>query len=81
MYGLITKMGKVPVISAKERITMYKVRLESFSGNVANVELPSKEAVDNFLNEYPNKINKGVAIRVSCDTLGIQGTLIGRGNN
>ena len=60
---------------------MYKVRLETYNGNVTNIELPSKEAVDNFINEYPNKLNKGVAIRVACDKLGISGTLYGKASN
>jgi hypothetical protein len=56
---------------------MYKVRLETYNGNVTNIELPSKEAVDKFLIEYPKVIAKGIAIRVSCDALSISGTLIG----
>jgi hypothetical protein len=57
---------------------MYKVRLESFNGNVATVTLPNVESVNKFLEEYPSKIGSGVSLRVSCDALGITGTLIGK---
>lgn len=56
---------------------MYKVRLESFNGNVSTVSLPNEETVKQFIEQYPAKLPKGIALRVSCDALSIVGTLIG----
>ena len=57
---------------------MYKVKLETFNGNVSTIELPSKGAVAQFLNEYPNKLPMGIAVKVACDALSISGTLVGK---
>jgi hypothetical protein len=57
---------------------MYKVRLESFNGNVSTITLPNKESVNAFIEQYPSKIKNGTSLRVSCDALGIRGTLVGK---
>ena len=57
---------------------MYKVKLETFNGNVSTIELPSKGAVAQFINEYPNKLPMGIAVKVACDALSISGTLVGK---
>jgi hypothetical protein len=57
---------------------MYKVKLESFNGNVATISLPDKEAVESFIATYPDKLPMGTAIKVSCDLLGIRGSVIGK---
>lgn len=57
---------------------MYKVKLETFNGSTRTIELPSKGAVAQFINEYPNKLPVGIAIRVSCDALSISGTINGK---
>ena len=57
---------------------MYKVTLESFSGSVKSITLPSKGAVAQFISTYPNTLPVGVSVKVACDTLGIRGTLRGK---
>ena len=57
---------------------MYKVKVETYSGEAREISLPSKNAVAQFVNEYPNNLPKGVSVKVSCDILGVSGTL--RGN-
>jgi hypothetical protein len=57
---------------------MYKVKLESFSGTVKTIELPSKGAVAQFISTYPNTLPIGVAVKVACDSLSISGTLRGK---
>jgi hypothetical protein len=55
----------------------YTVKLETFNGSVKSIQLPSKGAVAQFVNEYPNALPVGVSVKVACDTLGISGTLRG----
>lgn len=57
---------------------MYKVKLETFGGSVRTIELPSKGAVAQFINEYPKQLPAGIAVKVSCDLLGIHGSLVGK---
>jgi hypothetical protein len=57
---------------------MYKVKIESYSGVEKIISLPSKGAVAQFVNEYPNNLPKGISVKVSCDVLGVSGTLRGR---
>jgi hypothetical protein len=57
---------------------MYKVKLETFNGNVSVIELPSKGAVSQFLNQYPSKLPAGIAVKVSCDLLGVRGSIVGK---
>lgn len=56
----------------------YTVKLETFSGSVKKITLPSKVAVTQFVNEYPNTLPVGVSVKIACDTLGITGTLRGK---
>lgn len=56
----------------------YTVKLETFSGSVKKITLPSKGAVAQFINEYPNTLPVGVSVKVACDTLAISGTLRGK---
>jgi hypothetical protein len=56
----------------------YTVTLETFNGSVKKISLPSKGAVAQFVNEYPNTLPVGVSVKVACDTLGITGTLRGK---
>lgn len=56
---------------------MYKVRLETFNGDVRVIELPSKGAVAQFINAYPEKLPLGISIKISCDALGVVGVLRG----
>ena len=57
---------------------MYKVRIETFSGEVRNISLPSKGAVAQFVNTYPEQLPVGIAVKIACDSLGIRGTLRGK---
>ncbi len=57
---------------------MYKLNLETFSGSVKVISLPSKGAVAQFISTYPNTLPVGVSVKIACDTLGIRGTLRGK---
>ncbi len=57
---------------------MYKVKLETAGGSTHTIALPSKGAVAQFINTYPNQIPVGIAVRISCDTLSISGILRGK---
>jgi hypothetical protein len=59
-------------------IMSYTVKLETFNGSVKKISLPSKGAVAQFVNEYPNTLPVGVSVKIACDTLGITGTLRGK---
>jgi hypothetical protein len=56
----------------------YTIRLETYSGSVKNITMPSRGAVAQFINEYPNQLPVGVSVKVSCDLLGVRGTLRGK---
>jgi hypothetical protein len=56
----------------------YTMKLETFSGEVKTIALPSKGAVAQFINEYPTKLPVGISVKVACDALGIRGTLRGK---
>ena len=57
---------------------MYKVNLETFNGTVKTISLPSTGAVAQFISPYPNTLPVGVAVKISCDALGVTGTLRGK---
>ena len=56
----------------------YTVTLETFSGSVKKISLPSKGAVAQFVSNYPNTLPVGVSVKLSCDALGVRGTLRGK---
>ena len=56
----------------------YKVNLETFSGSVKVISLPSKGAVAQFISTYPTQLPVGVSVKVACDALSISGTLKGK---
>lgn len=56
----------------------YTIKLESFNGSVKSINLPSKGAVAQFISEYPKALPVGVSLKVSCDALGVSGTLRGK---
>jgi hypothetical protein len=56
----------------------YTVKLETYNGSVKNISLPSRGAVTQFINTYPNQLPVGVSVKLDCELLGISGTL--RGN-
>jgi len=57
---------------------MYKLTLETFNGSTKTIQLPSKGAVAQFISTYPIQLPVGVAVKVSCDALGVSGTLRGK---
>ncbi len=56
----------------------YTVTLETFSGSTKKIAMPSKGAVAQFISQYPNTLPVGVAVKISCDALGVSGTLRGK---
>jgi hypothetical protein len=56
----------------------YDVKLETFNGSVKTISLPSKGAVAQFINTYPTQLPVGVSVKLSCDALGVRGTLRGK---
>jgi hypothetical protein len=56
----------------------YQVNLETFNGTVKTISLPSKGAVAQFISTYPNTLPAGVSVKLSCDALGVRGTLRGK---
>jgi len=56
----------------------YTVKLETFNGSVKKINLPSQGAVAQFINTYPNQLPVGVSVKLSCDVLGVSGTLRGK---
>ena len=57
---------------------MYKVSLETFNGTVKTISLPSRGAVAQFVTSYPETLPVGVSVKISCDALGVRGTLRGK---
>ena len=55
----------------------YPIRIETYNGSVSIINLPSKGAVAQFISTYPEKLPVGISVKVSCDLLGIRGTLKG----
>jgi hypothetical protein len=56
----------------------YTITLETYSGLTKKIALPSKGAVAQFINEYPNTLPVGISVKVACDALCIRGTLRGK---
>jgi hypothetical protein len=51
---------------------------ETFNGSVKKISVPSKGAVSQFINEYPKALPVGISVKMSCDALGVRGTLRGK---
>jgi hypothetical protein len=56
----------------------YTITLETFNGSVKKISVPSKGAVSQFINEYPKALPVGISVKMSCDALGVRGTLRGK---
>jgi hypothetical protein len=56
----------------------YTIRLETYNGSVKKISVPSKGAVSQFINEYPKALPVGISVKMSCDALGVRGTLRGK---
>lgn len=55
----------------------YTITLETFNGSTKKVSVPSRGAVAQFINQYPQQLPVGISVKMSCDALGIRGTLRG----
>ena len=56
----------------------YTIKLETYNGAVKNIYLTTKGQVAEFINTYPNQLPVGVSVKLSCDMLGVSGTLRGK---
>ncbi len=55
----------------------YTITLETFNGSTKKISVPSRGAVAQFINQYPQQLPVGISVKMSCDALGIRGTLRG----
>jgi hypothetical protein len=56
----------------------YTIKLETFNGSVKSIALPSKGAVAQFISQYPKQLPVGISVKMSCDVLGVRGTIHGK---
>ena len=56
----------------------YTVTLETFNGSTKKINLASKGAVAKFVMEYHQQLPVGISVKLSCDALGLRGTLRGK---
>jgi len=45
----------------------FTVRLETYNGATKKINLPSRGAVAQFINTYPNQLPVGVSVKLDCD--------------
>ncbi len=70
--------GKVITNKIRKEVKMtYTITLETFNGSTKKIAVPSKGAVAQFINQYPQTLPVGISVKMSCDALGIRGTLRG----
>lgn len=70
--------GKVITNKIRKEVKMtYTITLETFNGSTKKISVPSKGAVSQFINEYPKALPVGISVKMSCDALGVRGTLRG----
>jgi hypothetical protein len=55
----------------------YTITLETFSGSTKKINFASRGAVAQFISTYPTQLPVGVSVKLSCDALGVRGTLRG----
>jgi hypothetical protein len=56
----------------------YTITLETFNGSTKKINLASKGAVAKFVMEYPQQLPVGISVKMSCDALGLRGTIRGK---
>ena len=56
----------------------YTMKIETFIGEVKSIDLTSNGAVSQFFSTYPEKLPVGISVKMSCDALGLRGTLRGK---
>ena len=54
-----------------------KVTITSMNGKEMNMDLPTKENVQHFIELYRNNLKKNQRVKITCDLLGIDGYLQG----
>lgn len=54
-----------------------KVTITSMNGKEMNMDLPTKENVQYFIELYRNNLKKNQRVKITCDLLGIDGYLQG----
>ena len=70
--------GKVITNKIRKEVKMtYTITLETFNGSTKKINMPSRGAVAQFINQYPQQLPVGISVKMSCDALGIRGTLRG----
>jgi hypothetical protein len=72
--------GKIVLSNNKERWSemTYTITLETFSGSTKKISVPSKGAVAQFISTYAEQLPVGISVKMSCDALGVRGTLRGK---
>lgn len=65
-------------IKRKEVKMTYTITLETFNGSTKKINLVSKGAVAQFISQYPQQLPVGISVKMSCDALGLRGTLRGK---
>ena len=56
----------------------YTITLETFNGSTKKINLVSRGAVAQFISTYPAQLPVGVSVKMTCDALGVSGTLRGK---
>lgn len=56
-----------------------KITITSMQGNTRNINLMSKQEVYDFIELFGSTLNRNQRVKVTCDLLGIDGYLQGRG--
>jgi hypothetical protein len=70
--------GKVITNKIRKEVKMtYTITLETFNGSTKKISVPSRGAVAQFISQYPQQLPVGISVKMSCDALGIRGTLRG----
>ena len=72
-YAILNYTNKRKVVKMT-----YTITLETFSGSTKKIALASRGAVAQFISTYPTQLPVGVSVKVSCDALGVSGTLRGK---
>jgi hypothetical protein len=71
--------GKVITNKIRKEVKMtYTITLETFNGSTKKISVPSKGAVAQFISNYSEQLPVGISVKMSCDALGVRGTLRGK---
>ena len=71
--------GKIVLSTKRKEVKMtYTITLETFNGSTKKINLASRGAVAQFISQYPQQLPVGISVKMSCDALGLRGTLRGK---